>query len=279
MITASIVTYQNKPEVLSRTIECYLEACPNNELFLIDNSPDDTARALCTHPTIRYTFNNKNVGFGSAHNQAIKQVLGASRYHLILNPDVYFDKSVIGELVDFMERNPDVGLIMPKVLYPDGRLQPLCKLLPTPQQILSRRFLSGLKSVQQKINYQYEMHFTGYETITEVPFLSGCFMLIRTEVFEQIGTFDERFFLYFEDTDLSRRIHQRYKTIYYPSVQVYHIHEHGQKHEKKLLIQGMKSAVQYFNKWGWLFDDEREKINNNAFTKFKLNGYKWNFKH
>jgi GT2 family glycosyltransferase len=279
MISASIVTYQNKPEVLARTINCYLDASKSESLFVIDKSPDDSARALCEHPSIQYTFNNQNVGFGKAHNQIIKQVVGKSKYHLVLNPDIYFEKDTIKELIDFMEANEEVGLIMPKVLYPDGRLQPLGKLLPTPHQILVRRFLCRFKKMHQRVNYKYEMQFTGYDSIAEVPFLSGCFMLIRTEVFEKVGAFDERFFLYFEDTDLSRRIHQQYKTIYYPKVKVYHVHEHWQQRDKKRLLQGMKSAIQYFNKWGWINDPQREIINNAAHTKFKLNGYKWNFKY
>jgi hypothetical protein len=279
MITASIVTYENKPEVLSKTIQCYMDANKSGNLFVVDNSPNDSARSICTHPSIRYIFNNRNVGFGKAHNQIIKQVANNSKYHLVLNPDVYFEKETIQELVNFMEANEEVGLVMPKVLYPDGRLQPLCKLLPSPHQILVRRFLCRFKTYHQKVNYEYEMQFTGYNTITEVPFLSGCFMLIRTEVFKKIGAFDERFFLYFEDTDLSRRIHQHYKTIFYPKVKVYHIHEHGQQRDKKRLLQGMKSAIQYFNKWGWIVDPQRERINNAAYAKFMLNGYNWNFKY
>ena len=277
MISASIVTYKNNPDVLTRTINCFLEATPEAPLFIIDNSPKDTVRSLCTHPSVQYIFNNENVGFGRGHNQVITKNRNTEKYHLILNPDVYFDKRVIRELVNFMEANEEVGLIMPKVLYPDGRLQPLCKLLPTPQQILARRFLCRFGGLQSKINYSYEMQFTGYDKIAEAPFLSGCFMLIRSEVFKKVGVFDERFFLYFEDTDLSRRIHEQYKTIYYPNVEVYHVHERGAYRDKKLFIQGIKSAVQYFNKWGWFNDAQREIINKTAFNKFKLNGYQWNF--
>jgi GT2 family glycosyltransferase len=197
----------------------------------------------------------------------------------VLNPDVYFDKHVITELVNFMEAKPAIGLLMPKVLYPDGRLQPLCKLLPQPHEILVRRFLSGVKGLHQKVNYHYEMQFTGYDRVTEVPFLSGCFMLLRTEVLEKVGLFDERFFLYFEDTDLSRRIHQHSQTMYYPGVEVFHYHESGLHKKQKNLWFGFKSAIQYFNKWGWYNDPIREEINKKVLIHHRVNGYSKQIQH
>ena len=272
MLTASIVTYRNSSKILSKTIESYV-AATDSRLYVVDNSPSDKARSLCIHPQVEYIFNKDNVGYGRGHNQVIRNIIGKSKYHLVLNPDVYFDKHVIAELVNFMESNPNIGLLMPKVLYPDGRLQPLCKLLPKPHQIIVRRFLSGFKGLHQKVNYHYEMQFTGYEGITEVPFLSGCFMLLRTEVLKKVGLFDERFFLYFEDTDLSRRIHQHFQTLYYPRVEVFHFHESGLHKKKKNLWFGFKSAIQYFNKWGWYTDPAREEINKKILVHHRVNGY------
>ena len=86
-------------------------------------------------------------------------------------------------------------------------------------------------------------------------------MMLRTQALKQIGCFDERFFLYFEDTDLSRRIHEHYKTIYFPKAKVYHIHERGMYKDIRLLANGIKSAIQYFNKWGWIVDQKRDVAN------------------
>jgi len=279
MLTASIVTYRNSSAILSKTIESYLAATPDSRLYVVDNSPNDRARAFCEHPDVEYIFNNSNVGFGRGHNQIIKNIIGKSKYHLVLNPDVYFDKHVITELINFMESNPNIGLVMPKVLYPDGRLQPLCKLLPQPHEIIVRRFFCRFKNLYSRINYHYEMQFTGYDGITEVPFLSGCFMLIRTEVLQKVGLFDERFFLYFEDTDLSRRIHQHFQTLYYPRVEVFHYHESGLNKKKKNLWLGLKSAIQYFNKWGWFNDPAREAINRKILIHHRVNGYSKQTRH
>ncbi len=219
---------------------------------------------------ICYIANSYNLGFGKAHNIALKKSLeDNTKYHLVLNPDIYFDKGVLEELYDFMENNPDVGLIMPKVLYPNGRLQYLCKLLPTPFDLFGRRFLNWgpFKRYVEKRNEIYELRFTGYDKIMEVPYLSGCFMFLRTSVLKQVGLFDERFFLYLEDTDLSRRIHRIAKTIYYPYVHIYHEHCKGSYKNFKLLRIHIESAVKYFNKWGWFIDSERDKINKETLKK------------
>jgi GT2 family glycosyltransferase len=242
-------------------------------LYVIDNSPTDVARNLCRHPRIEYLWNRDNIGYGRAHNIALSKTCNQTTYHLVLNPDIYFEKHVMHELLAYMEKNHDVGLIMPRVLYPDGRLQPLCKLLPKPRQLFVRRFLPAPKKILEHINHEYEMRFMNYNEITEAPFLSGCFMLLRTSALQTVGFFDEKFFLYFEDVDLSRRVHRQYKTIYYPNVFINHIHERGSHKEFKLFWHSLESAIRYFNKWGWFADAERENTNRKILIKYRVNGY------
>jgi hypothetical protein len=139
----------------------------------------------------------------------------------------------------------------------------LCKLLPTPLDLATRRFFP-FKNWVRKLNDRYEMAQSGYNKVMNVPFLSGCFMFMRTEALKKIGLFDDRFFLYAEDTDLSRRIHQQFQTLYYPYAHITHIHARGSYKDFKLTLQNIKSSVQYFNKWGWWFDDERKMMNERA---------------
>jgi GT2 family glycosyltransferase len=274
-LSASIVTYKNKPEVLQRTIECYLAASGNGKLYVLDNSPTDEARKLCVHSSIEYIFNGANIGYGRAQNIALrKSIEQKAKYHLVLNPDVYFDPHILEELTSFMERSKEVGLVMPKVLFPDGQLQTLCRLLPIPHKLFMRRFLPVFKKRITEANHEYEMLFTNYQSIEDVPFLSGCFMLMRCDALQQVGLFDERFFLYFEDTDLSRRIHEQYRTVYYPNVSIHHVHERSSYKEIRSLLHHINSAVHYFNKWGWINDSKREIINNRILVKHRVNGYK-----
>jgi GT2 family glycosyltransferase len=270
-INVSIVLFNNDKDLVQKAIYSCTYTTLVNKIYLIDNSPTDTLRCLTSLDNrIEYIFNNANLGFGKAHNIALKRSIEENiPYHLVLNPDVYFKGWVLEELYNFMENNPDVGLVMPKVLYPDGTLQYLCKLLPTPLDLFGRRFLNfgPFKKIVEKRNEVYELRFTGYDKIMEVPYLSGCFMFIRTEVLKKVGLFDERFFMYLEDTDLSRRIHRVSKTVYYPEVSIYHEYGKGSYKNPKLLKYHLDSAIKYFNKYGWLFDKERDEINKKTLKK------------
>lgn len=262
-LTASIVIFKNEPAILRQTVNSFLESTSDATLYLVDNSPASySARDEYEDERIIYIQNTKNIGFGPAHNIALQHALDAgSEYHLVLNPDIYFEENVVRDIQTFMDANPDIGLVMPKVLYPDGRLQPLCRLLPSPVTLLSRRFLTFHQSLLNRINYRYEMHFTGYNKIMDVPFLSGCFMFLRTDALRKVGLFDERIFLYTEDIDLSRRIHQYYRTIFYPEVSIFHYHEKASFRKISNLYHHVSSTIKYFNKWGWFIDENRREIN------------------
>jgi len=270
-LNISIVLYHNKEEQIKKTIESVLNTDLYINIYLVDNSSTDKLKSLeKIDNRIIYIFNNANLGFGKAHNIALRKSVEENiPYHLVLNPDVYFEKGVLEEIYNFMEANKDVGLVMPKVLYPDGDIQYLCKLLPTPLDLFGRRFLNfgPFKKIVEKRNEIYELRFTGYDKIMEVPYLSGCFMFIRTEVLKNVGLFDERFFMYLEDTDLSRRIHRVAKTVYYPYVHIYHEYGKGSYKNLKLLYYHIKSAIKYFNKYSWFFDKERQEINKRILKK------------
>ena len=256
--------------MLRVAIESFLQGATDSTLYLIDNSPTDEARNLVIHPNIIYTFNDHNLGFGAGHNIALREALKAgSKYHVVLNPDVYFDNAVIQNLHQFMEANEDIALTMPKVLYPDGRLQPLCRLLPNPAMLLIRRFIPFYKKLFPKLNLAHELHFSGYDKIMDVPFLSGCFMFLRVDALNHVGLFDERIFLYTEDMDLSRRIHLQFRTVFFPKVTIYHHHQRGSYRNVHLLLHNIHSAILYFNKWGWFFDRQRKHINERVIFKLQ----------
>ena len=175
-------------------------------------------------------------------------------------------------LYEYMQANPDVGNVLPKVIYPNGDLQYLCKLLPTPMDWIGRMFIP-FKSIKKRINDNFEMRFSGYDKEMNAPYLSGCFMFLRKSVIEEVGVFDEGIFMYGEDTDLNRRIFQKYRTMYYPSATITHAFEKGSHKKIRLFWIHVKAAVYYLNKWGWFFDKERREINKKAklaYTNMKL---------
>jgi GT2 family glycosyltransferase len=260
-ITGSIVLYKNNFNIFRRAINSFLNTELDVTLFVVDNSPSTQAERFCSDERIDYIFNNENIGFGAGHNIAIKKSIDRkSKCHLVFNPDVYFEKGAIEKLYEIMQSSPDVGLIMPRILYPDGSMQYLCKLLPSPLDLIRRRLVPSVKWFH-KGDYVYELRFTDYSRVMEVPYLSGCFMFMRTEALSRVGIFDERFFMYLDDTDLSRRIHNHYRTVYHPHVVVFHEYEKGSYKKWKLLKYHIWSAVKYFNKWGYFFDRQRRQIN------------------
>lgn len=267
LVTASIVAYKNKKEILDEAVQSFLNTNLEVRLYIIDNSPDDTIGKWYTDSRVEYIYNNANIGFGAAHNIIMRDTSKLGRYHLVLNPDIRFGKGVIEGLYEFMEGNSNVGNCMPKIVYPNGDLQFLCKLLPTPRDWVVRMFLP-FNRVRNKIDYFFEMRFTGYDHIMDVPYLSGCFMFLRREVIREIGVFDEGIFMYGEDTDLNRRIFQRYRTVYFPDITVIHNFEKGSHKNLRLFWIHVKAAVYYLNKWGWFFDEERKKINQTIKRKY-----------
>ena len=266
-MNVSIVLYQTDYSEVKQIVDTLRRSEVVSSIFLVDNSPVENGDFKNLDAI--YIFNNANLGYGKAHNIALRKTIFANvEYHLVLNADLIFDSEILAEMLQYMSDNPDVGHMMPKIFYPNGSVQYLCKMLPTPFDLFGRRFLP--KSWTKIRNARFEMRATNYDTIMNAPYLSGCFMLLRIEALEEVGLFDERFFMYPEDIDLTRRIHVRYKTVFYPNVQV--IHNHAQKSYKglKMLYIHILNLIRYFNKWGWIFDAERKAINKKIVEQYKL---------
>lgn len=263
MLNVSIVLYQPQWEQVAELTRSLL-LCPYvRGVYWVDNSPTKTHPLPLQSERIRYIFNGKNLGYGAAHNIAIREsIYDDIPFHLVINPDIIITSETLPTLLQFMQQYPEVGIVAPKVTYPNGELQYLCKLLPTPWNVFGRRFLP--QKWMQKSNERYELRHTGYNRPMNVPYLSGCFMLLRTEAVRKVRLFDERFFMYPEDIDLTRRIHRDYLTVFYPKTTIIHKHEKASYHSPKMLWVHIVNMCRYFNKWGWFCDPERKRINQQA---------------
>jgi len=253
-ISACIVMYENDLEMLKQAIQSFLNTNLKVKLFLIDNSPSDNLKVLVNDNRIEYFHNPKNPGFGASHNIAIQKALDMkSDYHLVLNPDIYFKKETIEKLVDFMESNENVGQVMPKILYPNGEIQYLVKKNPTFFDLFARGFLPELlkKRFKKRLD-KYEYRDQDYNNlIMDIPYLSGCFMFLRTTTLKKVGFFDDKIFMYLEDADLTRRFLEVSNTAYFSDVQVYHHFAKLTHKQIKFKWITVQSAFIYFNKWGW----------------------------
>lgn len=260
-IAVSVVLFNTKEEELKKSVQSLINTELKIKIYLVDNSPTEILKGLIPNdPRIEYIFTGKNLGYGRANNLIINKVLSETEYHLVMNPDVYFEKGTLEELYTFMQANEDIGLTMPRVYHYDGTEQWLCKLLPTPKDLIIRRFIPDGK-YKDKISRIYNMWDADYDKQMDVPFLSGSFMFMRSSVLKQVKGFDERFFLYCEDLDLCRRIGQISRTVYFPGAKIYHGYQKASYLNTKIMLMHSTSAIKYFNKWGWIFDKERKRKN------------------
>ena len=212
----------------------------------------------------------ENLGFGKSHNLAFKLLSKKTKYHLIINPDIFFKKDILKDLVDFMEKNKKAGAVSPQILYPSGNYQRLQKLLPSPYGWFLRRFRKQSNALK-KFNYNFELRMAPRNAVYKYPYMSGCFMLLRNSVIDKINLFDENIFMYCEDTDLSRRLWiNKTPPFYYGNVKVFHHFAKDSHNSLKLLIIAIKSTIYYFNKWGWI-DGKRKEINNECLRQFSNN--------
>lgn len=267
-LTVSIVLYNTDKEELEHTIKLLNSSPLKIKTFLVDNSRNDCLRAIAEKLGVEYIFNNSNLGYGKGHNVAIRKSASISKYHLVMNSDVDFDPYILVKAFNYMEKNADIGMLSPKIKLFNGEMQHSCRLLPTPFDLFARRFIpNSIKPLFRKKLNDYILSDRNYSKPMNVPNLPGCFMFMRLSDLMEVNGFDESIFLYVEDVDLTRRLHQITKTIYYPEIEI----NHGLARESykltKLVLYHINSAIYYFNKWGWFFDKKRAVINKQLLTE------------
>lgn len=269
--SASIVLYKTNPSIAQKAIDSFLHSeIPKSIFILIDHSPTNELKNSIQYQSnihkVEYYHHPENKGYGAGHNIAIRKIQEISPIHFIINPDVYFDKNVLNDLSNILLQYDELGMIMPKIVDQNNSIQYLAKLLPRPIDVFGKRFLPNF--LTKKLLDNYQLKFADYSKIMNVPYLSGCFMGIKTSVLKTVGGFDERFFMYPEDIDLTRRIHELYDTWYYPDVKIIHLHEAGSYKSFKMLWIHIYNMIKYFNKWGWFFDKKRKKMNKKVIESF-----------
>ncbi|MDO4319183.1 MAG: glycosyltransferase [Bacteroidales bacterium] len=263
-MNVSIVTYKTDTAELGRCLQS-LDTSIVKQVFIVDNGSEKRIEHFVgAFENVEYIA-NRNTGYGSAHNIALrKSINSGTDYHLVLNSDVYFEPGLLESAKKYMDNHPDVGQLHPTLIYPDGRHQYTVRRLPTPFDVFIRRFMP--ESFFKKSRDRYLLKDLDLESIIDVPYHQGSFMLLRVESLKNVGLFDERFFMYPEDIDLTRRMHERYRTIYYPFLTAVHAHKAESYKSGRMLRIHIVNMIRYFNKWGWFVDPERRKANNALIT-------------
>jgi GT2 family glycosyltransferase len=226
VVSVIIVSYNTREMTLEclRVLEADLSASQldkSAEIWVVDNaSSDGSAQAVRgTFPHVRLIDNPRNAGFGAANNLALKQAQGD--FLLLLNSDAFPKPGAIGTLVEFLRNNPDVAVVGPKLLNKDGSLQKSCWKFPSP----ARAWLENLGVTALLPNHPVAGDYSRWEHDQErdVDFVIGACMLVRRKAYEQVGGFDEDFFLYSEETDWQRRMKDHgFRIVFTPAAQVTH---------------------------------------------------------
>ena len=215
-----IVTLNNQSAILPCLNSIKVNLKRDVKIFVVDNASTDGTLKIVEEnfPRVIIIRNKRNLGFAKANNQALKQVKG--NYIFLLNPDTEVKGSALEEMVAYMENHDEVGILGPKLLNAGGKVQkeitPFPALLDMILILLKLHRIAPFKSLVYP-NYDYDK-------IQESDHLMGSALLIRKEVFDKIGLFDENFFLWFEETDLEKRAKEAgFKVVYYPKAVVKHL--------------------------------------------------------
>lgn len=259
IVTASIVVHGSPASQLAKVLGC-LEADGVSHVFVIDNSNDDRLRPVvqaCGICTYRHV---ENRGFGAGHNIGIALARNMkSDFHVVLNADVCWSKPVIGPITAYLDAHHDTVMLGPKVYYPDGILQYSCRMLPTPADLICKRFLPSVLTAARM--RRYLLADISHDEPFECSYLLGSFLFFRMSALTASGGFDERFFMYPEDIDITRRMTRLGKVLYWPEVSITHEHAAASRHSARMLRIHIVNMFRYFNKWGWLCDKERRIAN------------------
>lgn len=268
VLSISIVTYKTPENFLIKCIHSLNQASTTAlqqgliqkvSLYLVDNSVDAQSFQKCLTIARQYwqcgvlqvIRNDANLGYGNGHNQAIQKI--HSDYHVALNPDVDVHTDTLTHALEYMQEHPEVGLLTPFVENENHHFLYLCKRYPNVLVLFLRGFFPHTRRgmLQKKLAY-YEMRDRDIHVENrDIMIASGCFMFFRVSVLKKLGGFSPKFFLYFEDFDLTYRLSAMSRIAYVPWVKIVHHGGYAAAKGLKHIYFFCRSSITFFNRFGW----------------------------
>lgn len=248
-VTVAIVHYET-PRVLLRCLNALRLAAERveTEVFVVDNGSVDFDPLVCERalPGIRVIRNQSNVGFARASNQALRIARG--RYLLLLNPDAFVEPDTLATMVEYLDERPGVGCATCRVELENGSLDLACRrLFPTPARSLYRMTLLSRMFPRSRRFGQYNLTYLDDRQESEIDLPCGAFMMVRSEIREQVGLLDERYFMYGEDIDWAVRIKAAgWRIMYAPVTKVRHVKRASSSHDRPRTIRCFYKSMRIF---------------------------------
>lgn len=248
-----VVAYHPSAQEVAELATC-LRALPGSIGYAVvvnDHRPGEPVEMLADG-AVAFLTNSDNPGYGRAVNRLVRQLGSLPPWLGVLNTDLSWQPGSFERLLAWLQQQPGVALAVPQILDGKGVVQKLCKQNPTLLGLFSRRFLPERFKPPWLRRYDrwYVMADRDYGQVFDVPYLSGCCMVLRSEAFQRVGGFDERFFLYLEDADLTRSLAREGRCLHLPIAAVVHGWGRGNYRNLRLMAVNLLSAWHYFRKWG-----------------------------
>jgi GT2 family glycosyltransferase len=249
-----LVAYHPSPLEVEHLQACLAELSPEVGYAVVvnDHQPGEPVEQLAAGAD-HFLTNRDNPGYGRAVNRLAVRLGALPPYLGVLNTDLVWQPGTFEQILSWLQAHPEVSLAVPQILDEAGSPQKLCKHHPTLLGLFSRRFLPEPLKPRWLKRYDrwYVMADQDYSQVFEVPYLSGCCMLMRSDAFRRAGGFDERYFLYLEDADLTRSLAREGRCVHLPVAGVVHGWGRGNYRNLALVAVNLASAWHYFRKWGW----------------------------
>lgn len=229
-----------------------------HELIVVDNASKDESlpylEKMAEKKEIKLVKSGRNLGYGKGNNLGVKEAEG--EFLLILNPDVFVQEGAVEKMVEYLAGHEEIGILGPKIIYHNGRVQESCRRFMTfTDLVIKRTFLRKLPRFKERLR-KYVMEDFDHEKIQEVDLLVGACFLMRKSTFKRLGGFDKRYFLFMEDFDLCQKAHKEgLKVVYYPPAVVTHFHKRLSDGSlvrlffRPVFWHHVVSSIKYFWRW------------------------------
>lgn len=253
-ITFSIVAYKNYSQIINavNSINKYTQSYIK-EIIIVDNTEGEFLSEYSKEidilkdlKNVTYIQNQCNLGFGKANNIALAKARG--QYFVICNPDIILIEDSFSKIIPYLEENPEVGAVIPRLVDKDMNIEPVYRRDITLKDIIVRYINPG--GLFNKRRAYHTMQDMDYSKPFKVPFGQGSFLVVRVAIMKKLNGFDDRYFMYMEDADLCKRVNKVSVLEYFPSTSVIHLWQKGSHKDLKLLKWHFQSMIKYFRKWG-----------------------------